>query len=155
MGDPGVGPPQSNTFDDGTPMINVKTPKGLAGYMNITVPDTRFDPEGKYKANITLTAAEAENLWELFKEEAIKELGRKIGAKAKMPGKVNEDGSVTFTFKNKDKPNVYDSQANLLGPEMVAGLCMGGGSIIRVNGEATRLCARAQARPHDCRPVRR
>lgn len=114
----------------------IKTPKGLAGYLNLTIPDTRFTLEGLYKAQLTLPEAEAAELLGLLKKEAVDELGPKKAAKAKMPGKENEDGSVTFNFMSKDKPNVYDSGANLLGPEMVKAFCIGFGSTIRVNGEA-------------------
>lgn len=117
-------------------MIKIKTPKGTTGYLNLVVPDTRFNPEGVYKANIVLTEEQAEKLLKTLRAEATNELGPKKAAKAKMPGKPNEDGTVTFTFKSKSKPSVYDSGANLLAPEAVEALYIGGGTIIRVNGEA-------------------
>lgn len=114
----------------------IRTPKGLAGYLNLVTPDTRVIPEGLYKAHITLPVAEAAKLRELLKEETVNELGPKKAAKARIPGKENEDGSVTFSFKNTSKPNVYDSDARLLAPEAVKAFCIGAGSTIRVNGEA-------------------
>lgn len=118
------------------PMLKIKTPKGTAGYLNLVIPDIRFDPKGKYKANITLVKDDAAKLLQQLKEEAAAELGPKKAAKAKMPGKKNEDGGITFTFKSTSKPDIYDSEANLLGPETVKALRVGSGSTIRVSGEA-------------------
>lgn len=113
---------------------NITTPKGIAGYLNLVVPDTRFDPEGKYKASITLTEDQSNELIELFKEEATDELGPKKAAKAKMPGKANDDGSVSFTFKSKTKPKLFDSKGNPI--KNADELRVGSGSTIRVKGSA-------------------
>ncbi|MGC3025858.1 ssDNA-binding protein [Burkholderia sp. DN3021] len=114
---------------------NITTPKGSAGYLNLLVPDTRFDPEGKYKASVTLPDAEAAKIIELCKEEAIDELGPKKAAKAKMPGKENEDGTVTFTFKSKSKPKLFDAKGNPIRNTSSVER-VGGGSTIRVKGSA-------------------
>ena len=109
-------------------MSMIKTPKGIAGFMNVVRPETRFDPEGKYKVNITLTAEEAAKLIQTCKEIATDKFGAKKATKAKMPGKENEDGTVTFTFKNRSKPRVYDSQVTLIDPERVLALRIGCGA---------------------------
>lgn len=116
--------------------MKIKTPKGTAGSLYLVCPDTRFSPQGRYRADIALHAVDADKLIDVLKQEALNELGPKVARKAKIPGKVNEDGTVTFTFKSMSRPNVYDSMANLLAPETVEALHIGGGTIIRVNGEA-------------------
>lgn len=115
---------------------NIRTPKGSAGFLNLVRPDTRFDPEGKYKASITLTAEQAKELIETCKELAVDELGAKKAAKAKMPGKENEDGTVTFTFKSKSAPKVVDSKGGLIKTATVEALRIGSGSTIQVKGSA-------------------
>ncbi|MEX3853698.1 hypothetical protein AB3X94_06475 [Paraburkholderia sp. BR10923] len=117
-------------------MLKITTPKGIAGFMNLVRPDTRFDPEGKYKVNITLAADDAAGIIQSCNEVATHEFGPKKAAQTKMPGKENEDGSVTFTFKSKSKPNVYDARVTLIEPERLLALRIGSGSTIRVNGGA-------------------
>lgn len=114
---------------------NFITPKGKAGYLNLETPDTRFDPEGKYKATVTLSEDEAEKIIALCKEEAMDELGPKKAAKAKMPGKTNEDDSVTLTFKSKSKPKLFDAKGNPIKGN-IEDLRIGSGSTIRVKGSA-------------------
>ncbi|MBN3791873.1 hypothetical protein [Burkholderia sp. Ac-20353] len=117
-------------------MVKIETPKGTASELQLVHPDTRFDPEGKYKARITLSAFDAAALIGVFKEEAINELGPKKASKAKMPGNKLEDGAYQFSFKSKAKPRIYDSNGTLLEPATVEALRIGMGSTIRINGEA-------------------
>ncbi|MDN7880980.1 hypothetical protein [Burkholderia aenigmatica] len=117
-------------------MVKIETPKGIAGLLNLVVPDTRFTPEGTYKANITLSAFDAAVLIGVFKEEVINELGPKKAAKAKIPGNKLEDGAYQFIFKSKSKPRIYDSKGTLIEPATAEALRIGSGSTIRINGEA-------------------
>lgn len=110
------------------------TPKGPCGYSSLVKPDTKFDPEGKYKTSITLPEEQAQPLIDMFKEEAVDELGPKKAAKAKMPVKENDDGTVTLTFKTKNKPKLFDAKGNPI--KNTADLRVGSGSTIRVKGAA-------------------
>lgn len=117
-------------------MIKIQTPKGTAGNLYLVRPDTTFGPMGTYKMDITLNAAEGGKLLKACKEEATRALGSKKAAKARLPGNENSDGTVTFRFRSRSKPNLYDSTAALLEPETVEALRIGDGSTIRVKGEA-------------------
>jgi len=121
------------------------TPKGPAGYSNLTKPDTKFNADGVYKTSITLTSKEAEPLIAMAHEEGealLEALNAPVKGKKptklkqlddlKMPFEVNdEDDTVTFTFKTKKKPKLFDAKGN---PIKDANLRVGGGSTIRVKG---------------------
>ena len=118
-------------------MIEFQTPRGIAGDLCLLRPDTRFNPDGAYKARITLKAEEVANLVEVFKEEAVKAFGPKKASKVTIPGTVtNDDGTVTLTFRSKSRPNVYDSDATPMGLRAVEAARIGDGSTIRINGGA-------------------
>lgn len=112
--------------------INYKSPKGSAGFLNIVRPDTKFDPEGKYKVTLNLAETDAAALQELAKEVAEEAFGTKKAAKAHIPGKENEDGSVAFTFKSNSQPKVFDAKGNPV--RDLEDLNAGSGSTIRVKG---------------------
>lgn len=112
-------------------MKNFTTPKGAAGYSNLVTPDTKFDAEGKYKTSITLPADQAEALMELAREEAQEGLGKKA-KNAKMPFEENDDDTVTFRFKSKKKPKLFDAKGNPI--RNTEDLRVGGGSTIKVKG---------------------
>ena len=118
------------------PMIEIKTPKGTAGNLYLVRPDTKFDSKGTYKVDITLNAAEAGQIVGACKEEAIKVFGPKKAAKTEIPGNENGDGTITFRFRSRSRPNVYDSKSNLIAPEAIEASRIGVGSTIRINGKA-------------------
>jgi hypothetical protein len=110
-----------------------QTPKGTAGYLNLVKPDTKFDPDGKYKAVITLTEEQAEPLKELAREEAQEALGKKAKT-AKLPFVDNEDGTVTLTLKSKKKPKLFDAKGNPIAADVAEEMNPGAGSVIKVKG---------------------
>ncbi|MGP8441905.1 hypothetical protein ACT2E5_07195 [Burkholderia vietnamiensis] len=117
-------------------MIKITTPKGIAGRLILVRPDTKFDAQGTYKVDIALKAAEAGDLLKACREEAFNELGARIAAKASMPFEENRDGTITFKFRSRSKPNLYDSADNLLDAWTIEASRIGPGSTIRVKGEA-------------------
>lgn len=118
-------------------MIQIKTPKGTASDLYLVQPDTKFGPKGTYKVDIRLDTGEGALMIKACREEAVQGLGIKKGAKVRMPWVENGDGTVTFRFRSRSRPSVYDSRANLLAPEALEHLRIGTGSTIRVNGEAS------------------
>ena len=52
------------------PKINFQTPVGVAKYPHLNKPDTAFDAEGKYKAELLVSQDEAKPLIKLI-EDAI------------------------------------------------------------------------------------
>jgi hypothetical protein len=126
-------------------MKNFTTPKGAAGYSNLTKPDTKFDAEGKYKTTLTISKEAAEALIAVAHEEAEELLENVLNApvKGKKPAKLkklddltfpfeeNDDDTVTFTFKSKKKPKLFDAKGN---PIRDDDLRVGAGSTIRVKG---------------------
>lgn len=123
-------------------MKNFTTPKGAAGYSNLVKPDTKFHPEGQYKTSITLPKAEAESLMELAREEAneLAVLDKKT-KKVVMPEGIKypfveneDDDTVTFTFKSKKKPKLFDAKGNPIKAAAAEELRIGGGSTIKVKG---------------------
>jgi hypothetical protein len=120
-------------------MKNFTTPKGAAGYSNLVTPDTKFDAEGKYKTSITIPAAQAESLMDLAREEAneLAVLDKKtkkvvMPEGIKMPFVENDDDTVTFTFKSKKKPKLFDAKGNPI--RNTEGLQRIAGSTIKVKG---------------------
>lgn len=94
---------------------NAVTPKGVLSWPYIAKPDTRYNPEGVYKTSIVVSAAEAAPLMELCKTQFVEEYGQAKLAKANMPFEVNEEsGEVTFKFKSKRQPTVYDAKGKVI-----------------------------------------
>ncbi|MDN8037447.1 ssDNA-binding protein [Burkholderia vietnamiensis] len=120
-------------------MKNFTTPKGAAGYSNLTKPDTKFDAEGKYKTSLTITKEAAAELIALAEEEAneLAVLDKKtkkvvMPEGLKYPYVENDDDTVTFTFKSKKKPKLFDAKGNPI--RNAEDLRVGGGSTIKVKG---------------------
>lgn len=108
------------------------TPKGTAGWPKLFKPDTKFNADGVYstKLNVSGDDPKVQKLIEDLKEAFIEEFGAKALAKAKWPYETNDDGSLTFKFKSKSKPEVKDAQNQIM-PDTTR---LGSGSVIQVAG---------------------
>lgn len=109
---------------------NFVSPKGTAAYAWLTKPDTKFNPDGVFKTSLVVSAKEAQPFIEAIKEAYVEELGTKKMAKANLSHDVNEDGTVTFKFKSKTKPKLFDSK----GKPITGDINVGNGSTIKVAG---------------------
>lgn len=111
---------------------NFVSPKGTAAYAWLMKPDTKFNPEGVYKTSLVVKAGkEADAFVEAIKNAYVEELGAKKLAKANLSHDVNEDeGTVTFKFKSKQKPKLFDSK----GKPITGEISVGNGSVIKVAG---------------------
>jgi hypothetical protein len=108
------------------------TPKGVAGWPKLMRPDTKFKPEGEYstKLNVPGDDEKALKLIEDLKEAFIEEFGTKNLAKAKWPYAKEDDGSITFKFKSKSKPEVLDAK----GLPLDDNTRLGSGSTLKIAG---------------------
>lgn len=113
--------------------LKFKTPNGTAQWPWFTVPDTQFDPEGKYKTDLLMKEADAKPLMSQCKEIFVEEFGEKALNAAKWPFKVDkENGTVTFRIKSTNKPIMYDGNGDKINDVINVGT----GSIIKVAGTA-------------------
>lgn len=114
--------------------MKFKTPKGTAGYPKLFRPDTKFKAEGVYSLSVSMPMSEeAQALITSIEEGFAEEFGNKSLKTGNMPFEVNEDdNTVTFKFKSKFKPTVYDAAKNELDEESR----LGSGSVVRVAGTA-------------------
>jgi len=110
---------------------NIVTPKGVLVYPHLNKADTKFDNAGVWRANLRLTADEAQSLkksideaMEANADELTKQKGKKVKI-ANPPYNEDEDGNFVFTFKMKasgtrpngekweQKPILYDAKGNV------------------------------------------
>ena len=110
---------------------NVTTPKGVLVYPHLNKADTKFDTHGVWRANLRLTAEDAQSLKqsiddaiEANADEYTKSKGKKVKI-ANPPYQEDEDGNYVFTFKLKasgtrpngerweQKPILYDAKGNV------------------------------------------
>lgn len=123
------------------------TPKGFARYPRLTVPDTHYDPSGKYKVDLILDQglpevkaflAGLENDKNAYFAELAKRDRRKAGiamtAKAPFSPEVSpltgqETGMVIVKFKSSYKPALFDAKRQPITDDKIM---IGNGSIIRV-----------------------
>jgi hypothetical protein len=130
------------------------TPKGIANYPKLTVPDTKFNAEGHYSVKLQFTGDEAQELSAFLDEkseeavaEAKAENKPKAGQKAKpikeadKPYSWDDDGNLVVSFKMKAsgvteagkawsrKPALFDAKGKPLGE----GVNIGGGSTLIVS----------------------
>lgn len=122
------------------------TPRAVASYPYFNKPDTKFDEEGVYKADLKIALEDGQELIELCDKELeafIAELTNKTGkkqnrSKFRVPYEIDEDeGTVTFKVKQnaqiKGKPVtivIYDSKGKrIANPPLIRG-----GSTVKVSG---------------------
>lgn len=110
------------------------TPKGKAVYPSLTRPDTRYNEDGVYKTGMLFSEQEADKFMDTLKEVYSEEFGAKKLSSAKMPFKKNDDGTVTFNFKSKNAPKIFDSKGNPI--KDISELRIGGGSTLKIAGAA-------------------
>jgi hypothetical protein len=112
-------------------MSKYVSPKGTAGYPKLTRPDTKFKAEGEYSTSLTMGAKVAAPLIAQIEEAYVEEFGQKAVAKANYPFKT-EDGQVTFKFKSKNKPKLFDAAGKPI--RDTEELNVGSGSVLKVAG---------------------
>lgn len=102
------------------------SPRGIARFPYLTSPDTKFDPEGKYRVDLELDASEREAkefLMSLDKDVA------EFSKDARRPFKRDDDsGMYIVRFGSKFKPNVFDATRNRIPDEVN----VGSGSVVKV-----------------------
>lgn len=107
------------------------TTKGTAQWPWLNKPDTRFDAEGKYKADLLVKADDAKEIMSAAKALFVEEFGEKMLPKAKWPfEKDDETGSVRIRAKSSNKPGLFDAKGNAI----TADLNVGNGSTIKIAG---------------------
>lgn len=112
-------------------MSKFVSPKGSAGYPKLVKPDTKFNAEGVYSTHLTMSKEAAQPFIEKIEEAYTEEFGAKALPKANWPYK-EEDGQVTFKFKSKQKPKLFDAKGT---PIKVADeLSIGSGTTMKVSG---------------------
>ena len=126
---------------------NITTPKGVLVYPHLNKADTKFDSAGVWRANLRLSANDAQGLKKSI-DEAMKanadELTKSKGKKVRLanaPYQEDEDGNFVFTFKLKasgtrpngerweQKPILYDAKGNVFQPN---GKTIWGGTLAKV-----------------------
>lgn len=105
------------------------TPKGTAAYPWLTKADTKFSAEGVFKTGLVLDTSAAKGFQDEIKAAFVEEFGQSKLAKAHLPWK-EEDGKVTFNFKSKMKPRLFDSKGKAITDDPA----VSGGSVIKVSG---------------------
>jgi hypothetical protein len=108
----------------------VVTPAGTAQYPRINKPDAKY---GNYEVNLVLPIEQAKPLVAQLNgllHDSYVPGKLKDKSKVKLPYKIDrEEGTVTFLFKSKKQPAVYD----LKGHKVDSEVSLGGGSIIKVS----------------------
>lgn len=112
-------------------MSKYVSPKGKAGYPKLTRPDTKFKADGEYSTSLTMDKKTAEPFIAQIEEAYVEEFGQKALAKANFPYK-EEEGQITFKFKSKNKPKLYDAAGKPI--KDVEELNIGSGSTLKVAG---------------------
>lgn len=113
-------------------MSKYVSPKGTAGYPKLTRPDTKFKADGEYSTSLTMGAKIAAPLIAQIEEAYVEEFGQKAVAKANYPFKTEEDGQITFKFKSKNKPKLFDAAGKPIKAD--DDLNVGSGSVLKVAG---------------------
>ena len=109
-----------------------KTPRGIAMYPYINLPDTQFDAVGQYKVNLRMKKEDAKELIEEVRSLAAQAFGDKAKS-ARLPFKTDPDtGDIIAVTKSKYQPRCEDSQTNVIPPERLPDIF--GGSELVVGG---------------------
>lgn len=107
------------------------SPKGSAVWPWLSVPDTRFDSEGKYKTDLLVPKEQAQAIMAEAKKIYTEEFGDKALSKAKWPFEIDEEsGGVRFRAKSSKKPVLYDAAGSVIKED----LNVGNGSEIKISG---------------------
>ena len=113
-------------------MSKYVSPKGSAGYPKLLKPDTKFKAEGEYSTSLTMDKKTAKPLMDQIEEAYTEEFGAKALPKANFPYKEDEEGNITFKFKSKQKPKLFDSKGSPI--KVVDDLNIGSGSTMKISG---------------------
>lgn len=113
-------------------MSKYVSPKGSAGYPKLLKPDTKFKAEGEYSTSLTMDKKIAKPLMDQIEEAYTEEFGAKALPKANFPFKEDEDGNITFKFKSKQKPKLFDAKGVHIKDGSDLGI--GSGSTMKVSG---------------------
>lgn len=126
------------------------TPKGTAKYPWLSMPDTKFNPDGDYKVTLVLPVEEAGAIIQFLEEQlAASEVKAKKdnpGKKVKVadaPYKMDEDnGNVEINFKLKARVNMQNGDSFEQKPALfdakgkpITDVNVGGGSKVKVSYE--------------------
>lgn len=107
------------------------SPKGSAVWPWFSVPDTRFDVEGKFKTDLLVSKDAAQDMMAEAKKIYVEEFGEKALNKAKWPFEIDEEsGGVRFRAKSSKKPVLYDAAGSIIKED----LNVGNGSEIKISG---------------------
>lgn len=112
-------------------MSKYVSPKGAAGYPKLLKPDTKFNAEGVYSTSLTMDKKTAQPLIDQLEQAYTEEFGAKALPKANFPYK-EEDGQVTFKFKSKQKPKLFDAKGTPI--KAADELNIGSGTTMKVSG---------------------
>lgn len=143
-----------------TKKLKVTTPKGTAVFPRLNSPDTKFDDNGVYKADLRIPLEEAKPLMKIIDKEvkahtgkAHPKQGRSDDKRALYFFEEDDDGDlitdqVVFKLRIKNvipnkgpnkgklwdrRPKIFDAKKNWIKPNNLPKI--GGGSILKVNAE--------------------
>lgn len=135
-----------------TKLQNITTPKGSAMWANVTIPNTKFNPDGDFDIKVVVPAKEAsefqsklDDLYDQAYQSALKEAGGKKVKQIYEPYEIDEEtGDLTVKFKNsatykskadgsiiKRKIAIFDAKGK---PITSKSLKIGNGSTVKVSG---------------------
>lgn len=110
------------------------SPAGTAQYpwLQPGRPDTAFDPEGKYKVELRLSAEDAKHMTSLIDQAKSENFGAKD--KVHQPYKIDEEtGEYAFKIQSKYQPKYYDAKGNPIPTDQVPS--MFSGTELRASGQ--------------------
>ena len=112
--------------------VTFETYKGKAEYPWLNIPDTQFDPEGKFKTGLRVPADQCKELRDKIRQFAQDEFGKKA-ENARVPYKTDPDtGEIILNAKSNYQPKVYDSKGQIIVPSNIPQIW--GGSVLKMGG---------------------